>query len=305
MLAALDVVSSYDQAERQAHSRLSNRAIEASSTAAFDHTGYPTRVTDERALWRYADVMQDGRAKASFDELGGLTDHEFELLKRVTVRAAAMTAARTDRRIVPKDAPMRALLAYRQITAFYPVGSRVFEIGPGSGYLGAMLDADGYDYRSTDITQAFHLWQLLLLADEIREPQMPWWVWVDIARPDFPVDVITANHCLNEMQPRALQYLIVRAEKMLGDSGALFIESWGAEYHRSTQQTASLFDKRGWKASTQGACHVLVPPAFNAKPVKAELAPRTKTWADVEAMRSDLNAQAMTPDDEFMKFCSA
>lgn len=293
-----DMVSAYDCAEEIARARLSNRAIEAASTVAFAHTGYPTRIRRENELWRYADVMQDGRAKASFDQLGGLTEHEFKLLKRVTDRAAKVTTLRCGKRIVPRDAPMRAVMAYREIAAFYPLGN-IFELGPGSGYLGAMLDLDDYDYRSTDITQAFHLWQRFLVGDR----QMPWWDWMDIERPDFPLDVITVNHALNEMQPRALQYLIVRAERMLGNRGALFVESWGAEYHRTTAQTASLFDKRGWHASTQGACHVLTPPAFDTVPDKAPLAERSKTWADVEAMWQEFGAEDMTPDDAFMKFC--
>lgn len=300
-----NILAAYDIAEWYALGRLSNRAIEAASTVAFDHTGYPTRVRSENELWRYADVMQDGRARASFDQLGGLTEHEFKLLRRVTDRAAAVTALRCGKRIVPKDAPMRAVMAYREITAFYPSEYQqrpnIFEIGPGSGYLGAMLDLDDYDYRSIDITQAFHLWQRLLVGDR----QMPWWDWMDIERLDFPVDVITVNHALNEMQPRALQYLIVRAERMLGNRGALFVESWGAEYHRSTAQTASLFDKRGWHASTQGACHVLTPPAFDTVPDKAPLAERSVTWADVEAMWHEFGAEDMTPDDAFMKFCGA
>lgn len=293
-----DMVNAYDAAERKAYQRLSNRAIEAASTVAFDHTGYPTRVRSESELWRYADVMQDGRAKATFDQLGGLTEHEFKLLQRVTDRAAKVTKLRCAKRIVPKDAPMRALMTYREIAAFYPTG-KVFELGPGSGYLGAMLDLDEYDYRSTDITQAFHLWQRIVVGDR----QMPWWEWIDIERPDFPVDVITVNHALNEMQPRALQYLIVRAEHMLGTRGAMFVESWGAEYHRSTAQTASLFDRRGWHASVQGGCHVLTPPAFEVVPGKTPLAERSKTWADVEAMWAELGADEMTPDDAFMKFC--
>lgn len=303
------MVSAYDAAERNALSRLSNRAIEAASTVAFDHTGYPTRIRSESELWRYADVMQDGRARATFDQLGGLTEHEFKLLRRLTDRVASITKLRCHKRIVPKDAPMRAVLAYRQITAFYPAADReackrgpsVFEVGPGSGYLGAMLDLDGHDYRSTDITQAFHLWQRIMVGDR----QMPWWEWMDIERADFPVDVITVNHALNEMQPRALQYLIVRAERMLGTRGALFVESWGAEYHRSTAQTASLFDKRGWHASVQGGCHVLTPPAFDTVPDKRQIEERSKTWADVEAMWHELGAEDMTPDDAFMKFCGA
>ncbi len=295
-------VEDYDRAERDAKSRLSNRAIEASSAVTFEHTGYPTRVDTTAALWRYADVMQDGRAKASFDLLGGLTKREFTLLRQITMRAARLTAAHTDKRIVPKDAPLRALMSYRQIAA-WKTGAKVFEIGPGSGYLGALLDADGFDYCSTDITQAFHLWQGVLLGKPV---QMPWWDWIDIARPDAQVDVIVANHCINEMQIRALQYLIVRAERMLGKSGVLFVEGWGAQFRRSTEQSLGLFGNRGWRVSPRDYYHLLVPPAYDAeRAMQASDQPRDVTWSQIEAMWAELGAAEMTPDDEFMKFCGA
>ena len=296
-------VEDYDRAEQDAKSRLSNRAIEASSAVTFEHTGYPTRVDTLRALWRYADVMQDGRARASFDLLGGLTEREFSLLRQVTEKAAIVTAAHTRKRIVPKDAPLRALMSYRQIAAWKPKAS-VFEIGPGSGYLGALLDADGYGYRSTDITQAFHLWQSMLRGGG-NLIQMPWWNWIDLKRPDFPVDVIVANHCINEMQPRALQYLIVRAERMLGTSGVMLVEGWGAEFRRSTQHSVACFGGRGWRISPRDYCDMLAPPQFEALPEARATEPRPVTWDQIEAMWADLGAAAMTPDDEFMKFCGA
>ena len=51
---------------------------------------------------------------------------------------------------------LRALLIVRTLKALYPEKKRlVFEIGHGSGYVGALLLADGYAYASTDIVQAF------------------------------------------------------------------------------------------------------------------------------------------------------
>ena len=52
----VDPVCDYDARERAALASLPNRAIESCVPSAFHHTNYPTRVTDRRELWRYADT---------------------------------------------------------------------------------------------------------------------------------------------------------------------------------------------------------------------------------------------------------
>ena len=39
----------------------------------------------------------------------------------------------------------------------------VYEIGPGSGYLGALLVRSGHRYVATDIAEGFYLWQSRML----------------------------------------------------------------------------------------------------------------------------------------------
>ncbi|NBR37673.1 MAG: hypothetical protein EBT80_10100, partial [Chitinophagales bacterium] len=56
-----DLVASYDSAERRALAHLPNRAIQAFGAVTFASVGYPFRVHDQRELWRYIDVMHEGR----------------------------------------------------------------------------------------------------------------------------------------------------------------------------------------------------------------------------------------------------
>ena len=287
----------YDEAERRAMSRLSNRAIEACSPAAFNYTSYPTRVSGMEELWRYADVMHDRRARGCFDMLNGLTPHEGAVWVSAIHEAANITEFMC-RRIVPRNAPLAALVAYRIINSFYETPPSVFEVGPGSGYLGKYLVLDGARYTSTDVTQAFCLWQNIFLG----AAQIPWWNWIDHNREDFSVDVIVANHALNELSENALRYLIVRAERMLGNTGILIAEQLGAGYLRNEHQTSDIFTQRNWKQhGVHGyKCSVFVPPGSEL-PQILKIEDRNVTWDDIEATWQKLGA-VPNPDDEFLDF---
>lgn len=301
-------IEAYDQAEREALKRLPNRAIIACSLPIFSSIGYPTRVSSIDELWRYADVMHEGRAEHAVKErLGGLTDKEYKLLTEVTIHGANVSAG-LGKRIVPRDAPVMAVIAYRLIKLCVERGHAV-EIGPGCGYLGMMLQADGFMYASTDVCQAFHLWQKYLWdagVYRVWPVQMPWWFWINMDRADFTVDVITSNHVLNEMHEFALRYLIVRAEKMLGDTGVFVVESYGDQRIRTDAETQKMFTDRGWAILDNG--QFMVPPGslfdfevikLRALTVKQQI---TKTWDDVVAMWKSLGAEP-SPDERFRKYC--
>jgi len=118
----------------------------------------------------------------------------------------------------------------------------VFEIGPGNGYLGAMLMLEGYPYAATDISQAFYLYQNHLwnfISDSInnnlieavynqKEPvfnhlllpgnviHIPWWQYVKLKDEKLPYfDIVTCNHALCEMQYRSLRFNLIIAKRML------------------------------------------------------------------------------------------
>ncbi len=293
-----DPVEAYDQAEQAGIRRLGCRAIEAASTLVFDKIGYPTRVKSVKELWRYADVMHDGRAEKSYERLNGLTEREFSLLRHAVEHAAIVTE-NLGRRVVPVDAPLMAVIPYRLIKMCVETGS-VFELGPGSGYLGAMLLDDNFDYTCSDACQAFYLWQQRVYAGY----QVPWWKWYDHEREDFKVDVVTANHVLNELHENALRYFVVRAERMLSARGFLVVEDYGDQRIRDTQATKDVFVKRGWRECAGG--YILVPPgsAFDVASIdETSQIPMTldRNWDDLVEMWRSLGS-GPNPDAEFAKF---
>lgn len=221
--------SDYNTAERLARQHLSNREIAAFQPKAFAQVGYPIEVTSNAELVRFCDCMHEGRSEACMQRIGALTDWELYLCQNVAMVAANLTASWGDRR-VPRAALLSAIPAYREIVRWCPPKGRVFEFGPGSGYLGGLLLWDGYWYSSTDVTQAFYLYQQHLFSwlgrsNPIVE-QVPWWEWA--RSPSGTCDIVTANHCLREMTSHALKFNMNAAAKMLSHGGQLIIDDLGA-----------------------------------------------------------------------------
>lgn len=223
----------YDAAERAAMKTLPNRAIQASQPLVFEYVGYPTRIDGLDELWRFADVMQEGRIEDTFTHLGGLTENEFELVKKVTDKVRNLVG------VTPGPGLIRAIPVYRAIRDRIGSGG-VFELGAGSGMVGALLQADGkYRYQCSDISQAFALWQIMLLG---RDAFVPWWEWMgDRELPK--VRGFTANHMLNEMSHIALIHAATRVRKML--EGYFLVEDYGSHTFRKDEGTIGILRDYG------------------------------------------------------------
>jgi hypothetical protein len=62
------------------------------------------------------------------------------------------------------------------------------------------------------------------------------------------VDVVTANHCLTEMQPNAMKYYLRLASKLLRPSrGAFVFEGWGSQINHSRGEVAREFAVTGYR----------------------------------------------------------
>ena len=276
-------VASYNGAERQAVEDLPNRIIEACRPELFLKAGYPIEVASERGLSRFVDVMHENRDAADYKELlQGFTRDEFELFQEISRKVVEFSGDRFGMRIVPKGALVRAMLSFRHIKMLVEPGSCVFEVGPGSGYLGALLATAGYRYGATDITQGFylyqnHLWDYLFgsrLVELAGSDQafsglgdlpdgcvlhVPWWKYT-ISRPrqiDTPIDLYVANHALCEMNLYSMCYTMQLAHQLLSRSnryGYFFVEGTGGEmlrsratalHHFKVAQFARAFDDGG------------------------------------------------------------
>lgn len=278
---------SYDAAESEAMKRLPNRVIEAARAVAFQAVGYPTRVASVEELWRYADAMQEHRLRGTFDAIGGLTEGEFELVSQVTKVVADLTQTLCRHRVVPGASLMAAVPVYRAVKLHLRNGGSVFELGPGSGYVGALLAADGYRYSSSDVAQAFFLWQghlLRAVRPGIENFQYPWWEWMTLASPPA-FDVFTANHMLNEMHGHSLIYTGRTAKQMLGERGVFLVENFGSTLLRANDVTRSALQALGIYVNEIG-------------PIREQVS-LTRGWSDLEAMWAEHGGVPRSDDERF------
>jgi len=268
-------VEDYATAERAGMVRLPNRIIECSRAITFAHEGYPTAAHSIEAIGRYADVMHEGRIRATSDQflLGGITEEEFELVRTVTAAVVRLSETVYGKRQVATGSLLRALNVYRQINILYPErNTTILEIGHGSGYLGALLACSGYGYASVDIAQGFYLYQNHLLNtllgservtelanddrpldafSEVRARStlhIPWWkFFVPEPHAILKVDVITCNHALAEMHVNALSYVVKFARQMLQRAnGGFLFEGWGSTVLRPIWSVSKRFADFGY-----------------------------------------------------------
>jgi len=264
----------YNNAEAVASSILPNRIIEASQNAVFDRLGYPSRVSSIKELWKFADAMQEQRAQTTFSLLGeGLTEEEFSLFSTIVKKVKGLTSSYCDRTITPASSLLRAILPFRAIRAFGEKRN-ILELGPGSGYLGALLLHSGYNYHSVEVSQGFALWQRLLFNSHEGGPCIPWWTWMTEPLEGF--SLFTANHALNEMHPWALCFALRRAEAA---SAPWVIESFGGEVISSNKQTSSFFHKFNYLEAFRSPISFMMPKA--KKPPIALPLKLTRSWDDL------------------------
>ena len=147
-----NIVDRYNQAERAGRATVSNRAIEAFSLEVFNTLGYPCRIDDESELWRYHDVMQEGRFKANLRMIESYSDHEFDLVTKTAKQILSFSERHLPIRNSGKHALTRSLYQYQLLMKHRPHDGplRILEIGPGSGYLGMLLANDGHQYFAMD-----------------------------------------------------------------------------------------------------------------------------------------------------------
>ena len=302
----------YDSAENKALERMPNRIIECSGTVTFSSLGYPTRITSQAALGRYVDVMHEGRAEATFRQfLKGVSEEEFDLLRDVSEAVASNAEQNYGRRAIATGSLLRALVIVRAIKALYPdKTSLVFEIGHGCGYVGALLMADGYAYASTDIAQAFYIYQNHLLnrlrpgkvtelavtgggldaATNVKPGHalhIPWWKFYQAnPTPPFAVNAVTCNHALAEMHPNSLSYVLKFARMLLSKPDSAFVfEGWGSTVSTPIWAIAKRFSDLGYTIAHNNITgSVFVPEAsdFTAGSLKLPLAHRTDPVFDAE-----------------------
>jgi hypothetical protein len=283
--------AAYDRAELLAEQGLPNRLIQACRPVLFNYIGYPTRAASSGALWRWADAMHEGRFEDDFNEkLGGLTQEEWSWWRQISRVVRSLTNGHP---VTPRGALARATIAFRALRARAAPPALVVEVGPGSGYLSALLGLTGYTVMVVENAQAFYLWQNRIFAGlfadkfvdlvtENRESyagcvvHVPWWRFylLDPAPlEDFPVDAVAANHVLCEMHKDAAAYL-ARLTSIWGCP--LLVEGWGLETLNGSEGVKTTLDR-----------HQVIPAAVEGTERPSNL---TVALAEVLAWQTELAA---------------
>jgi SAM-dependent methyltransferase len=268
-----DIVAAYDLAEREALTRLPNRAIQAFGAVTFASVGYPFRVHDQRELWRYIDVMHEGRFESNLQLLKSVTDEEVRLAAWLADGTFDYGSTVFHRPFTGRHCITRTLLQLRGIERAGKEcsGKRVLELGPGSGFLSLLMAKSGYAVDTVEVAQAFALHQSLffhhflpntshvLHLTDNRPPesspregwihQVPWWTYANDSDLPYANDIITANHALAEFHPESLDFLLRRYGKhhfdRYGRSPVIVAETLGARA-RPYEKVLQQFHRHGW-----------------------------------------------------------
>jgi hypothetical protein len=135
-----------------------------------------------------------------------------------------------------------------------------------------LLVMEGYPYISTDVVQAFYLYQSHMLshvASNLRELavedcdivsveqptpgtaiHIPWWKWITLTpeKVKLSAGILTANHMLCEMHQSSMAYLALIGRRVLSNhpgGGNVVFESWGYDLLNSRQKVAQKFAQHG------------------------------------------------------------
>jgi hypothetical protein len=258
-----NIVEQYNQAERAGRATVSNRAIESFSLELWNTLGYPFKVDSESELWRYHDVMQEGRFKKNLRAIGNYSEHEFDLVTKAAKQILGFSERHLPIRNSGKHALTRSLYQYQLLMKNRPHDGplRILEIGPGSGYLGLLLANDGHQYFAMDAAQAFYLYQKKLWSDiygsdyfdysestsrpdSAKVTHIPWWQFANLSIPIPDVDIVTINHALCEMHPTAVKTIFARLYAAWGDNEKKLVLAEGMGYDYFKRKQAMFADIR-------------------------------------------------------------
>lgn len=269
----------YEQAEREGRRNLPARVLEVFQPVTFASVGYPVAVETVAELWKYADSMQERRTEWIINDLlGGLTDSEFAHAKEINEAVCALSREHFGRRMVARSSLLRAINSLRHILHLCgDARPPILEVGPGSGYLGAMLMREGFPYVATEVTQAFYLYQHMLwervvpggvtqlvtdparlsaleAPDAGRALHIPWWHFYDhdCLHTSLRVGLVTCNHVLCEMHPRALHYLLQLTRTVMDESPGpriVAFENYGSQINVPAWYVNSRFYRYGYAIS--------------------------------------------------------
>jgi hypothetical protein len=248
-------IDEYNMAERQARESASYPAIRAFSPVAFAQVNFPTRVSAEQELRRYCDIMYELLPRREWLETKLYSAQEVVAIRQLVAQIRTITQRSFGRAAEPLMCLFPPIPIFRAIEAIATAQGRrlnVFEVGPGSGYLGAYVLNAGHRYSAMDNCQALYLWQNRLFASivddcaewafdrgaahgiafELHATHIPWWHFARFHE-SLPAkaDIVVCDAAMGEMDTFALRYVLRIMQAMLveSDCGAFIYQNLGEE----------------------------------------------------------------------------
>jgi hypothetical protein len=264
-------IQDYDERERAARADAPSPAIRAFAPLAFDQVNFPTRVAEERELIRFADIMYEFLPRLEWLEQKGYSELEAAAICQLSDQIRVLTRSLFGRPVQPLMClfpPIPILRAIETIAQARGRRLRVFEIGPGSGHLGAYLLNRGHRYAAMDVCQSLYLWQNRLFqhvapdfVDWVGDPgaarrvgfqaqatHLPWWEFARFHE-SLPLhaDVVVCDAALGEMDVFAFWYVLRVARSMLAgsDCGCFMFQNLGEERFNRRADLVARFRQLG------------------------------------------------------------
>ena len=269
-------VSEYNKSEKNAMVNIPNRIIECSSVQTMVKLGYPVSISNTKELQKYVDCMHEGRFDSTFDTyIKKLSIHEFDLIKEITKTVINNSNKNYSTPKLATASLIRSLIIFRMLKfAGLKKNDGVLEIGGGNGYLGALLACDGYRYISTDISQAFYLYQNHLMTELLKINEMvegtnknlnklndinsklfihiPWWKFYSNNEffEKLKIKFIVTSHMLAETHSNSLRFILkFLKKKLIETNGSFIFEGWGSTVEREIFEVNKFFSDYGYVAT--------------------------------------------------------
>lgn len=246
-------------------------ALRAFAPTTFSRINFPSSISDEIELRRYADIMYELLDRQCMLDGVLYSPDEGAAMVRLSDQVKSLTCSRFGSAVQPLMCLFPPIPILRMIKVLSDkVGRhlRVFEVGPGSGYLGAYLINAGHQYIAMDNCQALYLWQNRLfkwISPDLCEwagiketpaeitasvTHIPWWHFARLhKRTPFSADIFICDAAMGEMDHFGLRYITRIAQAMLiqSDVGVFMFQNLGEERLHSRADVNHLLTQLGFK----------------------------------------------------------
>lgn len=276
-------IALYDQRESEARIFASYPALRAFSPVAFAQVNFPTRVTHEAELRRYADIMYEVLSREEWLKAKLYSRHEAQAMQQLSAQIEQLTGQLFGKPVQPLMCLFASMPLVRMVEHLASAAGRrltVFEIGLGSGHLAGLLLNAGHRVVAMDNCQSLYLWQNRLFGaydldewagldvrDSLsrREPaqvtHIPWWQFARFHEQDLPItaDIVICDAAIGEMDHFAFRYIANIAKTLTGQSdlGCFLYQNLGEERVHQRHFVEQYMNNLGFRPHKVGGVTIL------------------------------------------------